>query len=342
MRISSENTPMFKLQVLIWLIAFGLNFISNLQYDPPGKAVAFAILTMFCYASIVYGNGSWLILQLYRRRKYVAYIFMAALLLVSTILLRSLAAIAINWLFHSPNGTRFTSGLLLYGIFSGIWIFIFSIFYRLAMDYFSLSRLQQEIATGKARTELHLLEQQVHPHFLFSTLNNIYYEARKGSPEVVYLIERLSAIMHYFTEESNKDEVPLREEVEFLESYIELECIRMRFEMPVEFHADVGSGSVLVPPLLLLPVVENIFKHGVDKRSSENFAEISLTLAGGTLVFTTCNRCLTPKSSTARGGTGLNNLRQRLRLYFDDRYKLNAVACGYVYVTTLQIPVHAN
>ncbi len=78
-------------------------------------------------------------------------------------------------LFDSTDTAKRTSGLLLYSVFSGIWIFLFSVSYRLAMDYFALSRRQNEMAAEKARTELHLLKQQVHPHFLFNTLNNIYY-----------------------------------------------------------------------------------------------------------------------------------------------------------------------
>jgi sensor histidine kinase YesM len=342
MRLRSGYIPILRLQALCWLIVFGLDFISNLQFDPPIEAGAYAILAMFFYAAVVYGNGSWLIPRFYQRRRYVIYTTLAILLVASSIFIRSLGAVWIQYIFKDHLPARLSIGLLTYGLYSGIWIFIFSILYRLAMDYFSLSRRQNVIAAEKARTELHLLKQQVHPHFLFNTLNNIYYVARKGSPEAADLIERLSAIMRYFTEESKKDEVPLHEEIELLRNYIRLECIRMRFEMPVDFDTDPGLDDIMVPPLLFLPLVENIFKHGVDKRSRENFAGISLRLDRGKLLFTTRNRCVTQDDHPGRGGTGLSNLRQRLSLYFDDRYELTASASDCFFITSLHIPVYAN
>ena len=121
----------------------------------------------------------WLIPQCYQQKRRFTYLVLAAILLVSAILLRCLGALWILHLFDAIDSAKITQGLLLYSAFSGIWIFLFSVLYRLAMDYFTLSRQQNEMAAEKARTELHLLKQQVHPHFLFNTLNNIYYVARK-------------------------------------------------------------------------------------------------------------------------------------------------------------------
>jgi len=326
---------------MIWLIVFGLDFFSNLQYDPPTKALAFAILAILFYGSIIYGNGSWLIPQFYHPKRRFTYLVLALILLVSAILLRCLGALCILHLFAATDTAKITRGLLLYSAFSGIWIFLFSVLYRLAMDYFALSRRQNEMVAEKARTELHLLKQQVHPHFLFNTLNNIYYAARKGAPEAADLILRLSAIMRYFIDEGKKDEVPLQEEIDLLKSYIELESIRMRYEMPICFRTDAGDASVLVPPLLFLPLVENIFKHGIDKRCKDNFAEISLTLDQGRLAFTTRNRYYAPIGAVARG-TGLTNLRQRLQLYYDDRWTLQAAPDGIVFISSLQIPVYVH
>ena len=221
MRHFSRHISLLKLQVMIWPIVFGLDFFSNLQYDRPTKALAFAILAILFYGSIIYGNGSWLIPQFYQQKRRFAYLVAAAILLVSAILLRCLGALWILRLFAANGSAKITPGLLLYSAFSGIWIFLFSVLYRLAMDYFTLSRRQNEMTAEKARTELHLLKQQVHPHFLFNTLNNIYYVARKGAPEAADLIERLSAIMRYFIDEVKKDEVPLQEEIDLLKSYIE-------------------------------------------------------------------------------------------------------------------------
>lgn len=326
----------------MWMVAFGLNVISNLQYDPPAKAFAFAVLAVLFEAAILFGNGAWLIPHFYRQKRYLRYTIFAVILVSLSILARSFGALYIARVFDGAVKARLPFGLVLYGLLSGVWIFIFSILYRLAMDYAALSRRQHIIAAEKARTELNLLKQQVHPHFLFNTLNNIYYIARKSSPEAAGLIERLSAIMRYFIEESKKDEVLLSEEIKLLKSYIQLECIRMRFDLAVDFTVDGDTDRIMIPPLLFLPLVENIFKHGVDKRRWDNFAEISVKMGQGTLMFMTRNKYLPTESNSARTGSGLANLNQRLCLYYDDRYRLDAGAFDAVFIASLKIPLHAN
>ena len=138
----------------------------------------------------------------------------------------------------------------------------------------------------KSQAELNLLKSQVQPHFLFNTLNNIYYEAYREAPRTAKLIERLSDIMRYFVDESPKDEVSLGTEIQFLENYIALEKIRIRGEIELDFIKDCNS-DLRIPPMLLMTFVENIFKHGIDKSSSQNKIELSLVQQDGYLLFQT-------------------------------------------------------
>lgn len=342
MHIFKRNITPLQLQAILWIIAFVLNFISNLQYDPAAKSIDFALLSMLFYVVIIYGNGFWLIPKFYNKQKVIIYVLLALLLLAAAIFLRSLAAAGIVNYFAGEKKIGLTTGLLAYSAFSGMWIFLFSILYRLAMDYFALSKTQGEIKAEKIQTELHLLKQQVHPHFLFNTLNNIYYVAQKNSSESADLIERLSSIMRYFIEESEKERVYLKDEIDLLRSYIELESIRMRYEMLINFKVSENIGQVTLPPLLLLPLVENIFKHGLDKRSESNFADISLNVDNERLLFTTQNKYLEHIELNAGGKTGLINLKKRLKLYYNDNFQLIAKKEGSVFITSLQIPVYEN
>ena len=114
------------------------------------------------------------------------------------------------------------------------------------------------------------------PHFLCNTLNTIYYEAYRDAPRTAKLIERLSDIMRYFVDESPKDEVSLATEIQFLENYIALEKISgiRRHGIDLNFIQDCNK-ELRLPPMLLMTFVENIFKHGIDKSSSENKVELS-------------------------------------------------------------------
>jgi len=342
MRDFRKTITASRLQIILGIVVFILNFLSNLQYDPTLKSFVFALLAMMFYFVIIYGNAFWLIPQFYNRQKIVVYVLLVLLLLLASIYLRSVGAVLINSLFGDEKKAHLTTGLVLYSTFSAIWIFLVSILCRLAMDFFKLNKTQSEIKAEKAQTELLLLKQQLHPHFLFNTLNNIYYVAQKESPDSADLIERLSGIMRYFIEESKKEKVFLKDEIELLQSYIELESIRMRYETRVDFKVDEKASHLVIPPLLLLPLVENIFKHGIDKRSRDNFAEISLDVNREKLIFTTSNNHYQNNDAEAVGKTGLANLRKRLKLYYGEDFKLITDQKYGVFMAILQIPVYDN
>ncbi len=341
MRIFKKNINTVQLQVIIWILVAFLSYLSNLQYGSASNALNFTVLEMLFYAVIIFGNTYWLIPRFYAERKIVTYIVLLVLLLTFAVISGALGTVYLDNL-GAPIKTGMTIKILAYHIFSAVLIFIFSVLYRLALDYFVLSKTQDQIKAEKAQTELHLLKQQVHPHFLFNTLNNIYYVAQKGSPEAAELIERLSDIMRYFVEESKKEKVLLKDELELLKSYIELESIRMRYEMPIDFEIQGEIDAVIIPPLLLLPIVENIFKHGIDKRSKQNFAKISLTVQDKQLLFRTENRYYSPELKEQGSRTGMVNLDKRLKLYYGNKYELGTRKQGDLFIVNLLINNHEN
>ncbi len=342
MRHFTKDIINWQAQCIVWLVIYILSFLSNRQEDPLGQSALYALIAMFFYASIIYGNAYWLIPRFFYRKKYVTYFALLLLLMAANIVSRAVVGTYIyNALFATkpePLERRF----FYFTAFSSLFILLFSIFFRLALNFFTLSRKQEQIRAEQAQTELNLLKQQVHPHFLFNTLNNIYYVASNESPAAADLIERLSGIMRYFIEESKKDRVLLNNEIELLKSYIELEGIRMRYEMPVGFVVNGNTDGVTVPPLMLLPLAENIFKHGVDKRSMDNFAEISLTVEGTHLTFTTSNMYYAAIPGQQNTKTGLVNLEKRLRLYYGSNYTLTTRQQDGLFMTHLQIPLNEN
>jgi LytS/YehU family sensor histidine kinase len=226
--------------------------------------------------------------------------------------------------------TNYIAGALL--------IFVLSFIFRIAIAYFKLKQHAEEIMLEKAQAELNLLKLQVQPHFLFNTLNNIYYEAYRDSPQTAILIERLSEIMRYFVDESPKNTVFLSTEIIFLENYIALEKIRIPHQTSVKFIKQV-EADCRIPPMLLMTFVENIFKHGIDKTKRRNSIEISLIQKDNWLTFKTRNQLSEISKFEAVRGSGIANLRKRLNLLYGGNFELLTDKSDEYYTAFLTVPL---
>ena len=170
--------------------------------------------------------------------------------------------------------------------------------------------------------ELQYLKKQIHPHFLFNTLNTIYGFALKQSENTPDIILKLSNLLDYILYQVNKPRVDLREEILHLKEYIELERIRFQDTLKVHFEANENFDQKMIPPMLLIPFVENAFKHGSIK---DGFLQIHLNiqLEGESLIFEIRNTVKQYEASESKTGIGLENIKKRLDLIYPDRYKLS-------------------
>ncbi len=170
--------------------------------------------------------------------------------------------------------------------------------------------------------ELHYLKMQIHPHFLFNTLNTIYGFALKQSKETPDIILKLSNLLDYILYQINKPCVSLKQEVTHIREYIELEKIRFRDSLLVEFHANDFSAGIEIAPMLLIPFVENAFKHGSRK---EGVLEIfiNINVENDEMVFSIRNSYKPEKQEKKKTGIGLENIRKRLDLHYEGKYELN-------------------
>ncbi|OUJ72796.1 sensor histidine kinase [Hymenobacter crusticola] len=173
--------------------------------------------------------------------------------------------------------------------------------------------------------QMEQLKAQLQPHFLFNTLNSIYGLSLAGSSDTPRFILLLSELMRYVLYDSGKATVPLAEEVTFLENYFELEQ-RKYPNASIRFATlDSSTSPLQVPPLLLLPLVENSFKHGLHHHSDRARVEATLTTTPGQLCFTIENDMLPEAPTTLAprsGGIGLQNIRQRLQVYYPSAHAL--------------------
>lgn len=192
---------------------------------------------------------------------------------------------------------------------------------------------QQEIVKKKLETELRFLKSQTNPHFLFNTLNNIYALARKKSDATAETVLKLSKLLRFMLYEAENASIPIAEELRMIESYIELEKIRYSDKLEISYTHSIDNNSQPIAPLILLPFIENAFKHGAGESRFDSFIHIEIFLHAGQLRFMIENSNSTqvaPKKSIEK--IGLSNITRQLELLYpgheltitnaDDRFKV--------------------
>jgi len=199
--------------------------------------------------------------------------------------------------------------------------------------------LQNKILSAQLQMkeqELHYLKKQIHPHFLFNTLNTIYGFALKQSKETPEIILKLSNLLDYILYQINKPRVPLIDELHHIKEYVDLEKIRFRETLKVQVRVCEINPELMIAPMLLIPFVENAFKHGsiINDYLTIN---ISLDLSGDQLIFIIENTHKEEKDTIVKGGLGLENIRKRLDLHYEENYELNTRIKQQMYSVTLRI-----
>jgi sensor histidine kinase YesM len=338
MKIWRYAPGIIELQVLIWVAVLLLIFFSLLPMDGLLKSAIYTAVNTTSYAIIIYGNILLLYPMFYQKRRFAWYGITVTLFLVSTGVLRGYATIALYQHFLLIKSAPVSSLTLLGYVPGGILIYVLSLIFRIAIAYFTLKQQTEEILLQKSQAELNLLKSQVQPHFLFNALNSIYYRVYKVDPPSAALIERLSDIMRYFVDESPKDEVPVSTEVAFIENYMALERIRIRYGATVNFEK-AYNPELRIPPMLLMTFVENIFKHGIDKSRKQNQVTISLVQQHNHLLFKTSNRKIDPATDDQQGGFGIINLTKRLRMLYGEKFELIIDNEGELFTAFLKIPL---
>jgi len=181
-------------------------------------------------------------------------------------------------------------------------------------------QLQQE----NSEAQLRLLLAQVHPHFMFNTLNNIYSQAQEESPKSAKMIMELSHLLRYILDEGKKSRVPLESELEMIVDYINLEKIRYDKKLDLHYLFPNDAKKTTIAPLLLLPLVENCFKHGASKMIDSPWINIKSELNNNVftikLINGKKNKVLSDKRY--RIGTGIENVQSRLNLIYPNRHTL--------------------
>lgn len=220
-----------------------------------------------------------------------------------------------------------------YSIFS---VFFFGII-RHIYSYRKLKEATQQLRIEKQEAELNYLKSQTNPHFLFNTLHNIYSLARDKSELAPESILRLSKILRFMLYETGGAYITIGQELNIISDYIALEKLRYDDSLRVNFNYDIENMKQALPPLLLVPLVENAFKHGVSETRNQPFVDIHLSANQRQLAFVVKNSTEEfSQEKSVKESIGLSNLRRQLELLYTD-YNLSVQQGESLFTATLNI-----
>ena len=205
------------------------------------------------------------------------------------------------------------------------------------------NRLREaQAAAATSKSELHVLQSQLSPHFLFNTLNNLYGLSLSQHEKIPPLLLKLSELLRYSVYEATEVYVPLKDEIAYLNNYIDFEKIRIGDRLVLTTDLEDMSGmDIKIAPMLLIVFIENAFKHSKNTADQKIYIEITLKTWGTSVLFSVKNSYSTPKDEAAitnkNSGFGLTSVSKRLELLYQDEYKLEVLKDEGFYQVMLQL-----
>jgi len=312
------------LHVAAWLIVFSLPYLLRPPYDPqrrqPDKEGFFYLnlITDFFWVGLFYLNAFVLTERFIYKKKYMRYLVVLAAAFCMIMLFHGLLFIQLiksrPFVFQMSASFNFTTFLLTVAA---------SITYKLIIDKSETDRLFQEKQEQNLKSELSFLRSQISPHFVFNVLNNMVALARLKSDQLEPTIMKLSNLMQYMLYETDEEKVLLGTEVEYLQSYIDLQQQRFGSNVKLNVSLEVEEEWLSIEPMMLIPFVENAFKHGVGMIENPEIM-ITLRTREKQLFFDVRNKYndQTDEIKDKTSGIGLPNVIRRLNLLYGNQQEL--------------------
>lgn len=277
--------------------------------------------------------------------RYKIISIIVLLLVVASLLMIRLP---MDWFFWKLTGLMPGKEM----VFEWIWVWdhlrltvitaIYAILIRYLIDAFGAQKLRTELITQRQAGELALLRSQINPHFLFNTLNNIYSLVYQKSDEAPGAVMKFSSIMRYVLYEAEASEVPLVKEIEYLKSYIELQQLRYRQAGLVSMTVEGATGEVPIAPMLLIPFVENAFKHGSKARQPAIVIHIEAGHQGVDFFISNDLRKSLQQLEEIASGMSIAHTRRRLELLYPGKFTLTIGETTETYTVRLHLDIKAK
>ncbi|QED38976.1 sensor histidine kinase [Antarcticibacterium arcticum] len=323
------------LHILFWILIvlyFAWGFGLDLN---PMQSIRNALFFIPGHLIIVYGVLYFLVPKFLLNRKYWQFFLGLFILIGACGIYTVLAQLSLS---GDPNlqGANITVGR---NILPFIHVAAIAASIKLLKFWYVQRKHTLEAEQQRTVAELKLLKAQLHPHFLFNTLNNLYSHTLEFSPKSPEIVLRLSALLRFMIYESNSHRISLDREINLLENYISLEKMRYGERLDLSLYVAGEIEKYQIAPLLLLPFVENAFKHGTSRQIDQCWISLDLSLEGSLLKFKLINSIdpVTKDGGSQRGGLGLDNVKKRLEILYKGEYKLETQKLPDVYVVNLEI-----
>jgi len=292
-------------------------------------SVAYANYLIFMPRFLVHKNGYRYVLE---------FLLTAVLVLILYVVMK-------RWIvdgYTHKDEFYYSARFAISSFVTSVLVSAFVALLRFFSEWRDLEEQRKELKSEKLIAELKFLKNQVNPHFLFNTLNNLYSLAYSQSPKTTEVISKLSQMMRYMVYDSNHDLVPLEKEIDYMQNYISLEKLRLNEVIPITFEIEGDPVQKKIAPLLLIPFLENAFKHGVSNSNPDSWVKAKLVTQGNNLHFEVTNSLMNHQGTAgaSNSGIGLENVRKRLDLKYPELYDLKIASTDTQFSANLDI--HLN
>lgn len=331
--------------LLFWVILFSLPYFSDVDHFPKEfrEQHLRSMLISNTLLIIIFYVHSYLIYPV-RERKNGLLIYISLVLVCMAIYLFTRDQFRPDFSKGNlpiPNGQNRPSlpFLNIMVIFPFIFTIVASFCYQLYLEKLRSDKLVKERENIHLKTELAFLSSQISPHFMFNTLNTMVAMARKKSEALESALISLSRLMRYMLYETNGKPINLADEVEYLKSYVDLQLIRFEEDVEVTIKLDGKFENFMIEPMLLIPFIENAFKHGIGN-IKDSIIEISIIVDENKRLLKMLvinNIAKTGTFSEKSSGIGLNNVKRRLELIYPGKHLLNTEQKNNTFMAMLQI-----
>ncbi len=302
----------------------------------------------------VYFTLYFLIPRFLLKKKYIAFtvwffVFFIILMLVITQPLQYLGLYfnSVKTGRELPPYFNFASRNLLIGITIKLMIIGIASAIKLTKIWFTSQKRQQILVNEKLEIKLQLkeaelkyLKSQINPHFLFNALNNLYSLTLENSPKAPEVVLKISALLDYVLYECNVPKIELSKEINNIKGYIDIQKIRYDDKVNISINVEGEPSETAIAPLLILPIIENAFKHGLDKNAGNGFIKIDINVSDDSKFNLTVANSLNGENNHTGDGIGLSNLKRRLELQYPEKYKLSTLINENQYITELCIDLY--
>ena len=274
------------------------------------------LLILICYINIYY-----LFPKFFKKNKYVLYgLLVFVCLLFFTVLENMHDKELYGYVLNDINKQSFFSNTF-YNFSIALFYLCFTMALMLSKNWYKQHLLLQKIQVENLETELRYLKAQMNPHFLFNSLNTIYFQIDKNNTEARTSLHKFSELLRYQLYECNEEQIAIEKEIEYLKSYIDLQRLRKQKNYSICFKADDDVCNFCVAPLLLISFVENAFKHVSHFADKTNDIHVGLRRENNFLLFDVVNS-KNNNHLPAQDGIGLKNVKRRLELLYANKHEL--------------------